>query len=357
LGSPVVSGGKVFYLDAQAGRETLHAFEAASGREVWQVAVDDTFKDNQTAAGPRNTPLVDGDRVYVSSCRGEFRCLATADGKTLWRVNFVADFGAVFTGEKGLTPGAARHGYTASPAIEGDRMFVTVGGAEGASVVCFDKRNGTVLWKSQNDIPGYGGPVIASPGGVKQVLAFTTEGAMGLRFDQGEILWRVPMKTSYGRHAFSPVVVGDMVIVSSHQNGLLGVRVSQRGDKVEAATAFLEKRVAVNFSSPVAVDGFLFGLGAAGMLFCVDAQTGQEVWSHEMPGGGKKEHAGFIAMKGNLLVLTEAGEVLLIAADPKAFRLLGRVAVCGENWCNPAYADGRLYLRDADELLCVQLLQ
>lgn len=101
LASPVVSGGKVFYLDHQRGKEVVHAADAASGNELWSATLDDAFKDFQSAAGPRCTPVADGDRVYVQSCRGEFQCLNVADGKPIWRANFVKDFGAVFTGEQG----------------------------------------------------------------------------------------------------------------------------------------------------------------------------------------------------------------------------------------------------------------
>jgi len=162
LGSPVVSGGVVYYLDNQENKETVHAADAATGVDRWTFILDDAFKDNQAPAGPRSTPVVDGNRVYVTSCKGEFQCLDTATGKPIWGVNFGRDFNAVFTGEKGQTPGAGRHGNTGAPFLDGPRIFVNVGGSEGASVVCFDKRDGKVIWKSQNDIPGNGGPVVAA---------------------------------------------------------------------------------------------------------------------------------------------------------------------------------------------------
>ena len=356
VGSPVVSAGTAYYLDNQDNKETVHAVDAATGAERWQTPFDETFKDNQSAVGPRGTPVVDGDRIYVQSGRGEFQCLSTTDGKSLWHVNFVNDFGALFTGEKGTTPGAARHGYTGPATIDGERILVGAGGANGASVVCFEKRTGQVIWKSQNDIPGNGGPVVATLAGIKQVLSFTAEAVIGLRFDTGALLWRVPVKTSYGRHVASPIVVGDLVLVGSHQAGLMGIRISESGDTCTAETAYVEKRLAINFSSPVLRDGLLYGLGPAGMLFCAEARTGEQKWTHESPAVGSKAHAAFLLMHENLLVLADTGELLLVAADPKEFHLISRLKVCGTTWCNPAYADGRLFLRDAEELLCVQLL-
>ncbi|MEN9636248.1 MAG: hypothetical protein RL077_4652 [Verrucomicrobiota bacterium] len=356
VGSPVVSRGVTYYLDNQENRETLHAVDAGTGEGRWHVAIDETFKDNQSAVGPRSTPVVDGDRIYLQSGRGEFQCLDTATGHVQWRTNFVTDFGAVFTGEKGTTPGAGRHGYTGSALVDGDHLLVGVGGVEGASVVCFNKRDGRVIWKSQNDMPGNGGPIVATLAGIKQVVSFTAEAAMGLRFDTGELLWRLPIKTSYGRHVASPIVIDDLVLVGSHQAGLIAIKISPDKTGCRAETSYIEKRLAPNFSSPVLGAGLLYGLGPAGVLFCADARTGIQKWSHDSPAIGSKAHAAFLVMHENILVLADTGELLLIAADPMEYRLISRLKICGATWCNPAYAGGRLFVRDAEELLCVALL-
>jgi outer membrane protein assembly factor BamB len=223
LASPVVSGSRVFYLDNQQGRETLHALDMVNANEFWHGDIDNVLEDGQSPPGPRTTPMVDGDRVYVQSCRGELRCMETADGRLLWQANYVTDFGAVVMGENGNSQGASRHGYSASPVVDGAALFALVGGKDGASVVAFEKRTGRVLWKSQNDEPAYAAPVIATIGGVKQLVAFTVDGAVGLALKDGGLLWRVPLKTSSGRHVTTPVVVNDMVLVASHEIGMAGI--------------------------------------------------------------------------------------------------------------------------------------
>src|SRR6185503_8209000 len=170
--SPVVANGKVFYFDNQAGKETLHAIGAADHQEFWRVAVGDTFQDEQGPPGPRCTPLVDGDRVYAQSGKGELQCLQVADGKRIWRVNFLKDFGAAFLGEDSKIPGAAEHGYTGTPVIDGERLVACVGGTNGAGIVCFDKRTGKVLWKSQDDLAAYAAPMVATVAKVKQAVCF-----------------------------------------------------------------------------------------------------------------------------------------------------------------------------------------
>ena len=358
LASPVVSGGRLFHLDNQQGKEVVHAVDAASGKELWSAPLDDTFRDGHSPPGPRCTPLVDGERVYVQSCRGEFRCLRVADGKEIWRVNFVKDFGAVFIGERGSAAGADRHGNSGSAVIDGDRVIVAAGGRKGASVVCLDKRSGKVIWKSQNDVQGHGGAVVATILGVKQVVSFTAEAVIGLDVRDGKLLWRAPVKTRLGRHVITPVVVDDTVVVSSYLAGLIGVRIAKEGEAFRAERAWLSKALAVNFMNPVAVGSHVYGLGPGKSLFCVDVRTGKKAWVEKgfFSGMVGRGYASFVVMKDRILVLAERGQLLLVAADPKRCRVIGRTRVCGQNWCHPAYVDGKLFLRDERELRCVGLM-
>lgn len=355
LASPVVAEGRVFHLDQVGDRETLHAVEAGTGAEIWSAPVDDTFKDSQSAAGPRCTPLADGDRVYAQSCRGELQCRDVKDGRQRWRTSYVTNFGAVFIGEKGQAAGATRHGYNGSPVIEGDHLITVAGGTNGASVVCLDKRTGALVWKSQSDTAAYAPPIVAELSGQRQVIAFTVESLMGLDVRTGALLWRVPFKTTFGRHVTTPVIAGDVVAISSHQFGLVGTRVGRVGSGWRATPAWTNREAAINFASPVVVDGHLYGVGPAKNLVCVEMRTGRLAWSQTgaITSSADKAHAAFVAVGGRLLVLTDAGQLLLVAADPSGYRAFGQTQLCGFNWCNPAFADGRLYVRDGKELICV----
>lgn len=358
LASPVVASGKLFHLDNQDGRETVHALDAATGSEQWSAPLDDAFKDSQSAAGPRCTPLFDNDRLYAQSCRGELQCLNALDGKLLWHVNYVTNFGAQFTGEKGAAQGAVRHGYNGSPASDGEHLITLAGGTNGASVVCLDKASGKVIWKSQNDQAAYAPPIIATIAGRKQAVAFTCSSLMGVDARDGQLLWRVPLSTTFSRHVTTPTVIGDTVFVSSHQWGLTAVRVTSAGDKFAAERLWTNKEEAINFSSPVAVGQYLYGIGPAKNLTCTDTATGKSTWS--LPGysvsDGGKAHVSLLVMGNALLMLTDGGQLVMLSSNPNEPREISRAQVCGKTWCNPAYADGKLYLRDAKELLCVSLL-
>jgi outer membrane protein assembly factor BamB len=357
-----VAGGKVFYFDNQAGKETLHSIRASDARELWRATVDDTFTDEQGPSGPRCTPLVDGDRVYAQSGKGELQCLSVADGSRLWRINFLKDFGAAFLGEDSPVPGAAEHGYTAAPVIADQRLIACVGGTNGAGVVCFEKHTGRLVWKSQNDRAAYAAPIVATLAGTEQCICFTVDGLIGLALDDGKLLWRVPLKTPYGRNCTTPTVVDNLVVVGSYQAGLVGIKVFADGLGLKAESVWLNKNAPMNFSSPVSLGRHLFGLGPARQLICVEVESGQIVWSKQayLTTAAEVAHASFLVLGDNILVCADDGLVTLIAGDPVTFRELGRARACGMNWCNPAYADGRLYLQDGIKknahLYCLELL-
>ncbi len=357
-GSPVVAGSTVYFLDNRDGKEVAVAASLKDGADLWAVPLDDLWGDSGSPPGPRGTPAVDGDRVYVLSCRGEFRCLNARDGRQVWRTNFVQDFGAMPIEESGEIPGAARHGNTGAPLIEGNRMYVAVGGRPGASVVCFNKLTGQVLWKSQDDIPGHAGPVPATLAGVRQLVVFTADAVIGLSPSDGKLLWRVPIKTHLGRHVTTPVVVGDTVVVGSYTYGLAGIRVSRGPGGLSAQEAWRDRSLGVDFSDMAAIGGNVYGLGPGGRLFSVDARTGKRVWVEEgfFQGMLDAGFAAFLVAGKNLLILAERGQLLLASPSETGCRVIGRAAVCERTWCSPAYAAGRLVVRDRKSLRYIQLV-
>jgi outer membrane protein assembly factor BamB len=359
--SPVIAGGKVAFMDNEDGREVLRLLNAADGRELWKAEIDDVFRDSQGPPGPRNTAVFDGDHLYAVSCKGELQCRAVADGKLLWRTSYTNDLHAVFIGERGTAPGATRHGNNGSPLIDVPHLIAPVGGTNGHSVVAFDKLTGKIAWHSQDDVAGYSGPVLAEIAGVKQIIAFTADGIIGLRRDNGQLLWRVPMQTAYARHVMTPVVWNDIVVAGSHTAGLVGIKVTAEDGTVKAEQVWVNKDAAPNFIHPVARGQHFFTLGPRKNIQCVDLATGEVKWSEDglVITSADKAYAGFLRIGENVLMLTDAGELVLFKATAEKCEVLSRVQVAGVNWCNPAYADGVLYLRDGirgkGNLLAVKL--
>ncbi|HEX3798750.1 MAG TPA: PQQ-binding-like beta-propeller repeat protein [Verrucomicrobiae bacterium] len=340
--SPVVAGGKLVYLDAQDGKEIAHMLDAKTGKEIWRATLTDSFED-EWGPGPRSTPIMDGDRVYTQSCNGEFRCLNAADGKVIWGTSFAKDFGVTFLGGKANEGTASRRGNNGCGVIDGEHIILPVGSKAGASAVCFDKRNGKVLWKTGNDEAAYSSLLVENFAGTKQIIYFTSEALMGMGADDGRILWRVPLRTDAKRHAMTPVIFGDTISVNSQTIGLVCFKITKEGDAFKAERSWTDKDLKINLATPVLVDHYLYCQGAGKNYVCVDALNGKKMWDQE--GFGDKVSVS-IVMGKNILVTTDKGDLFFIAANPEKYTELAHTQVCGKSWSSPAYADGKLFVRE-----------
>jgi len=348
--SPSVASGRLFLLDDAGGSETLHCLDIASGKEQWQKPVGESYTD-EFEPGPRCTPLVDSDLVFVQTCRGEFQCLAVKDGNRLWRFHF-SDYGAEWVSEKGANVGAAsRRGNAGSPLVMGDTIYIQIGSASGASIGAFDKRTGKLKWKSQNDLTAYSSLVGGRLGGVDHLVSATVEGLLALRPADGQLLWRVPFRTGANRNALTPILANDTVYFSSHTTGLRATHVKPGGSSVSVEENWFNPQIKINLATPVLVGGYLYGQGPSRNFICVDASTGQQKWGQT----GFGEVTSTITDGHRLLLLSDRGEAILTDANPEGWKELGRFQACGKTFVHPAYSDGVLYVRDSRELVAWRL--
>jgi outer membrane protein assembly factor BamB len=353
--APVVANGKLVYLDEQNAKEVAHCVDADTGKPLWNTPFADSAGD-EWGKGPRCTPFIDGDRVYAQSMNGEFHCLSLENGKPIWGFSF-EKYGIAFS-TKSAEGTASRRGNNGSGVIDGDRVFVPVG-AKDASIVCLDKKTGKELWKSGSDEAAYSSFVVATLSETKQLVAFTAEALTGVDLKTGETLWRVPFRTGAKRHAATPVIVGDTVTVNSQTIGLVCTRVSKEDGKWNATQAWVNKPLTINLATPVFVDGHFYTYGPIRTkdYVCVDAATGATKWTQGGFGIGKDQtdYASSIVVGKNVLILTYDGQLVLIAANPEKYTELGRIQACGKTWSYPAFANGKLYVRDGRELQCLDL--
>ncbi len=358
--SPIIAGNRVIYLDDQGGQETAHCLDLATGKELWRAPFDATESwGNAYGAGPRCTPVADGDRVYVQSCRGEFRCLALADGKTIWRTSFEKDWGASWFGNAGNNAPEAketasrRHGNNGSAVIDGDSIFVPVGSPEKGTLVAFDKKTGKVLWTAGTDNTAYSSVMVATVAGVRQAVHLTADALMGVDVKDGKILWRTPVKSGAKRHVLTPVIADDSITISSSSVGLTKFKVTKDSGGFKVGTAWKNDTIKVTLATPVLVGRHLYGLGTGAKtdFICVDFETGEVKW--RQPGFG--DYAAIIALGDKLLVQDMTGTMLMLRASPEKFEELSRVQVCGNTWSHPALADGKLLQRDKTKLFALEL--
>jgi outer membrane protein assembly factor BamB len=352
--SPVVASGKAVFLDAVNGQETAHCLDAESGKALWTVAVGPTVEFSPAyGGGPRCTPLIDGDRVYAQSSGGEFRCLALADGKRIWGTSFGENYGATFIGNKSGDPAgkeaaSRRHGNNGCAAIDGDRIFVPVGSTNGATLVAFDKKTGKELWRAGNDNTAYSSVMVGTLAGVRQAVHFTADALMGVDVACGKMLWRVPLKTGAKRHACTPVLAGDTVTVASTSIGTQQFRIVRDGSGLRAQPAWVNTACKTILGTPTLVGKNLFTVGPTDRadLVCLDFETGKQAWTQR----GLSDYASLTVVNDKILVLNSTGELLLVKANPTKYEELGRMQLCAKTWASPAYADGKLFVKDEAHL-------
>lgn len=346
---PVVAEGKVFLFTKVAGadEEQVEAFDAVNGKRLWRQACQRGPFKGLYGNGPRGTPSVDKGRIYTFGITGVLTCLDVDKGTRLWQVNTLKEYQAA----------NLFFGLSGSPLIEGDRVLVNVGG-KGASIVAFEAVNGKEIWKSLDDKASYASPIAIGQGEARQVVFLTAKGLVGLAPKDGRPLWQFPFEDALFESSTTPVLAGDMLIGSSITLGSVGLKL----DGANAAKTWLNEELTSYFSTPIAVKEHLYlvtgtkppALRTEATLHCVEVATGKKLWTRKQKVGSY--HASLLRTGDDkLLLLEEAGNLALVDPDPKEYRELARAKVCGNTWAHPALSNGRLYVRDAKELICVEL--
>lgn len=350
LSSLSVSGGRVFTQvrtgSTTAGAEYCVALDARTGEFLWTAPVGQAkydYPNNAIAVrdGPRSTPAVAGDRVYVLGSYLNLVCLNATNGQTVWAKDLRAQFGGSVISWQNA----------ASPLIEGDLLLVNCN-ASPNRLLALRLSNGSVAWRKLDYAMTHATPVPATIHGVRQVIFMTQFGLVSVNPLTGDELWRsaFPYSTST---AASPAVDDDMVYcAAAYSVGSVAVQVTQSGSTL-AASALWARRPSrmIHWSTPVVTGGYVYGLygqdqeGTAPMR-CLDLRTGQDRWSQTDFGMGST-----LLVDGNILALTDYGDVVLVQPNPAQYRELGRfTAVTGNCWNSPALSDGTLYIRSAAEL-------
>jgi outer membrane protein assembly factor BamB len=196
--------------------------------------------------------------------------------------------------------------------------------------------------------------VIGKIAGRDQLIYLSADALMGMEPETGKTLWRVPLKTNAKRHTGTPQIVGDSIIVNSHTFGLIRFKIEQKEGHYSAKQQWVNRQLQINIATPVIVKDHLYCQGPKKDFICADLENGKTEWSQ--PGFGKEYSATMVFGK-NLLILVDDGQLILAEPNPTRYVELSRVQICGKNWSFPAYANGRLFVRDNRELACFKLAE
>ena len=342
----VVQAGRLILFHRLESRERVECLEARTGRPLWHYDYPTDYRDDfGFDGGPRATPSVWEGKVYTFGAQGVLHCLELENGGKVWSVKTHEKFGV----RKGF------FGAACSPLVEDGRLFLNVGGRDQAGLVAFDARNGRVLWTATDDEASYSSPAMATLGGRRQVLFFTRTGLVSADPKSGEVLfrfrWRARSRASV--NAATPLSAGSSIFLSSsYRTGAVQLRV--KGSELETAWTS-DESLSNHYSTSVIRGDHLFGFHGrqeyGQSLRCVALKTGRVLWSRDGVGAGTLSLAG-----DRLVVLKENGELLLVAASPRAFRLIAKARILAPTVrAYPALADGRLFARNQQELVAVDL--
>jgi outer membrane protein assembly factor BamB len=339
--------------------ERILCFDAETGKELWSHKYYVRYTINYPA-GPRATPVIDGDRAYFIGAQGHMFCMKAADGSILWQKEFEKDFGT----------GMPTWGMAASPLVDGDKLITLVGGAAGALVVCFDKTNGKELWRALEDPEiGYCPPVIYEFGGRRQLIVWHPSAVSALDPDTGSVLWEFPWNIKAGLCVPMPRQLGDRLFLTSFYEGPVMLRVGAdnagllwRGNgQNEQQTDKLHSIM----PTPVVLPDNIFGICSYGQLRCLDTETGERQWeSLEATGSGRWWNAFLVPQGDRYFIHNEQGDLIIANLSATGYEELSRAKLVEPTrpvqrrmtiWSHPAFAMKSVFARNDKELVRVNL--
>jgi len=332
----VVADGKAYTIEQRRNQEVVAAYDINNGRELWTQKWNAEYTDS-TGDGPRSTPTWDQGRIYALGATGELRCVDANSGAVIWGKNI-------------LTENQAQNlqwAQSASPLVVDDKVIVLPGGANGKSVVAYNKMTGAPVWKSLDDPQAYVSPMLVELAGRRQILVVSSFRVTGLAPENGKLLWSYPWGTDMGINVSQPIVVdrNRFFISSGYGKGAALVEVKGSGDSLTASTIWENKNMKNKFNSSVLHNGYVYGLDE-GILVCLDVNTGERKWKDGRYGYGQ------IILAGNHLIVTsDQGDIALVKASPDQYTEVARFsALEGQTWNYPAIASGRLLVRNSNQM-------
>lgn len=264
-----VADGRVITMFAEGDDEFVVCLDEESGDEIWRFRTGGMFEEWQGGDGPRSQPTVDGERVYVLGAGGTLYALKAENGETIWTVDLVDGLGGRFP----------RFGFSTSPLVEGDLLFLEAATRDG-TFLALRRNDGKVAWASQKDVASYSSPIAVDLAGARQVIYFSGQAVVGLSPADGSLYWRYPWKTSYDLNIATPILVppNQVFISSGYDHGAALLQIESGGDGFSVTRVWESRRMKNHFGTSVLVGDYLYGFDNA-ILKCIEARTGKEQWT------------------------------------------------------------------------------
>jgi outer membrane protein assembly factor BamB len=335
-----------FTMGNHAEREYVLAFSLVSGERLWSCENGPAYH-NQYGDGPRATPTIDNDRLYALGASGALTCVDRFTGKRVWKRNILKDFAGVLP----------HWGISESVLIDNDRLICTPGGP-GATMVALDKMTGEVVWKCaspEKDIAAYSSAIAATLGGVRQYVQYTASATIGVRAEDGKLLWRDTSSANGTANCCAAVAIDDMVVTASgYAKGGSMLRLVSNAGETTATLGWRSNDLQVQHGGLVLFADHIFAANEQALV-CIELETGKAKWKARSVGKGSLTYAD-----GRLIVRSEDGPIALVEASPAGYNELGRFIPPErsgmKSWTYPVVLNGKLLLRDQDLLFGYDML-
>jgi outer membrane protein assembly factor BamB len=336
-------------MEQRKENEVVVAYDVVTGNEIWKYEHAARFDEIMGGIGPRSTPTIAHGNVHSLGADGHLACLDGQTGKAKWTKN-------ILEGTENL-----RWAMAGSPLVVGNLVIVNPGNHREAvpwsGVMAFDCNSGSLVWKGGWTKAGYSSPMRTTIHGVEQVVLFDGKQVAGFDLKSGNELWQFPWaSTQQDINVAQPIVFSDgrVFISSGYTRGCALLQTKHSQGTWEKTVAIYEaenKPLRCKFTSPVAFGDYIYGLDE-GILACIRAKDGKLQWRD-----GRYGHGQVLRWEDRLIVSTERGDLVLVAADPNEHKELGRVkAITSDRcWNVPAVANGRILVRNEREMACFDL--
>jgi outer membrane protein assembly factor BamB len=340
--SMIVVDGFLVTQEQHGEREAIVSYDAATGNKVWTHSDPERFFEALAGAGPRATPTFADGHIFAMGAKGRLTCLEASDGKPIWSRDVVKETGGT----------APQWGYSTSPLVVDDKVITFAGGVDEQSVVAYDAKTGQPLWKRAGGAYTYSSPHLLTIHGQRQVLVDDSLSLRSLSVDDGGLLWERPAESQMAMPMLQPLLLNGDQLLQAAEPGVVLLQIQHADDKWSLIERWATNRLKPSFNDFVVHGGHIYGLDD-GILTCVDLTDGKRIWKRGRYGHGQML---LLAEQRVLLILSERGEVVLVAATAEGHNELGRFqAIEGKTWNHPIIVHGRLYVRNAEEMACYEL--
>lgn len=337
-----VADGRVITMGNQGDDEMVTALDIQSGDKLWSTRTGRGYRDG-TGNGPRGTPTIDGDTVYVLGANGDLAALETSNGNKKWNLNILETFGGR----------NIQWGISESVLIDGDKLICTPGGRD-ATMVALNKNTGRPIWRApvpSNPQASYSSAIAIDVGGVRQYVNFTSAGVVGVRASDGNAMWGQRESANPTANCSSPMFHNGMLFTASgYGTGGAMFRLQSRGGQTGSQLGYRTDEMKNHHGGMVLIDGHIYGSNDPGILTCIDLATGNVKWKNRSVGKGSLTVAD-----GHIYMRSEEGPVALVEVNSSRYVEKGRFEQRDRSgrptWAHPVVARGKLFLRDMDRLL------